>query len=105
MANEKITLGTTINDTHTFYSVLLKDRNIIRELLPKVDTNLTITNLLNVNDTGEFDDSAYIAMLGLVKLALREPETTQEDIEQWLDVRSAKLAIRTLLDLPVRENK
>ena len=90
-----------MENTHTFYSALLRDRSILRELLPMVDTNLTITNILNVDDTGEFDDSAYTAMIGLVKLALREPTATQEDIEQWLDVRSAKVAIRTLLDLPV----
>jgi len=40
------------------------------------------------------------AMIELVKLALREPTATQEEIEEWIDVRTAKNAIRTLLDLP-----
>lgn len=100
-----INLGTTIEDSmgnsHTFYSALFKDKDTIRELLPKVDSNMVITNILNVDDTGEFNEEAYEALLELVKLSLRKPE---EDVEQWLDTKSAKIAIRTLLGLPVWTN-
>jgi hypothetical protein len=97
-----VTLGTTIEDaagnTHTFYSAQFKDRDKIRELLPKVDSVTTITNMLSIEETGEFDEEPYEALVDLVRLSLRQPDA---DVEQWLDAKSARIAIRTLLDLPI----
>lgn len=105
MENTIITLGTTVEDrfgnSHTFYSAKLKDADKLRELLPKVDMNYTIANVLNIDESGEFNEDAYEALLELVKLSLRN---TEENIEEWLDARSAKIAIRTLLGLPVWTN-
>lgn len=89
------------NQEPKFYPMMLKDRVTVRELLPKVEMNMMIMNVMNVDETGEFDEGTYEAILGLIRLAIREPEATKESIESWLNIKNAGEAIRTLLGLPL----
>lgn len=96
----KIETGTIITDRngveHKAHSVMLKDIDKLRELLPKIDSIVTINNMLNVDKNSV--DEAYNALLELLEMALDE---SREEIEKYLDAELARKCIKVLLDLPI----
>lgn len=100
----KIETGCVIVDRygveHKAHSVLLKDMDKIRELLPMVDSVVTVNNVLNVDNEGNFSDVAYEALLSIIQMTL-DGDLTREEIESWLDAEICRKLIRVALDLPM----
>lgn len=97
----KIETGTVLVDRngkeHKAHSVMFKDMKKLREILPKVDSITTITNIFNMKNN-EYVDDSYMALIELLKMTVDE---TQEEIESYLDAEFAKKAIKICLDLPM----
>lgn len=100
----KIETGSVIVDRfgveHKAHSVLFKDMDNVRELLPMIDSVVTINNTLNVDNDGNFNDTAYEALLSIIQLTL-DDDLTREEIEGFLDAEIARKLIRVALDLPM----
>ena len=99
-----LTSGSVIVDRfgveHKVHSVLLKDMKKLRELLPKIDPIVTVNNVLDTDDSGEPDFSAYKALLEIIKMTLDEKQSKCQ-IEKWLDAEIARKIVKVALDLPV----
>lgn len=98
---DKIKTGTVIVDRngkeHKAHSVMFKDMDRLREILPKIDSIVTVNNIFDM-ENGEYVDDAYMALIELLKMTL---DDTQEEIESYLDAEFARKAIRVCLDLPI----
>lgn len=107
MDNEKVTSGKVFVDRlgneHKVYSVALNKKTIdkVRGLLPKIDSIVTVNNVLDTNSNGEYTDESYESLLALIKLALVDEKLTNKQLEKFLDVELAKNIIRAYLDLPL----
>lgn len=99
-----LTSGSVIVDRfgveHKAHSVLLKDMKKLRELLPKIDPIVTVNNVLDTDDNGEPDLSAYEALLEIIKMTLDEKQSKRQ-IEKWLDAETARKIVKVALDLPI----
>lgn len=98
---DKIETGSILMDRygkeHKAHSVMFKNMDRVRELLPKIDPIVTVNNILDI-DNGEYVDDAYESLIELLQMTLDE---TKEEIERYLDAEFARKAIRICLDLPM----
>lgn len=67
------------------YPAKLKYKDKIRELSPKFNDMLVVYNVLELNDSGEYTDEAWDAMMEVLIMAF-DNKYTKEDILDFLDV-------------------
>lgn len=106
MEDKVVNVGTTIKDRfgneHKAYSVMWRDKEKLREMVPKINSVVLIDNMMAVDGKGGFDNSPYETVIDIVQMSLRkddEAKYTKKEIESFLDAELARKIIRVYLDI------